>query len=125
MSVSEVETQIEQSPIVDPSSTEDWKNAKALEIKAQLEQMLLASGTLQITNKTKRLIKKLFNEQINLTDKMFQGFHSDGTPIGSLGPDAKEIDMLYRVLKKTPTLSFAKAERTIKKWMEQAIEREG
>ena len=51
---------------------------------------------------------------------MFQGFHSDGRAIGSLGNDEKEIDLLYRVLKKTPTLSFAKASSTIKKWMTDA-----
>ncbi len=97
-----------------------WKTQKALDVKSQLESVLFANGSLNMTNKARRQVKKLFNELVNLTDKMFQGFHTDGSVIGTLDNDVKEIDMLYRVLKKTPTLSFAKAEKTIKKWMSDA-----
>lgn len=97
-----------------------WKIQKALDIKRQLESLLFSGGSITLSNKTRRLTKKLFNEQINLTDRMFQGFHSDGQLIGSLENDEKEIDMLYQILKKTPTLSFAKASSTIKKWMSDA-----
>ena len=109
---------IEINPIQDVDS---WKTRKAIDVKSQLESLLFASGSLVITNKIRRQIKKLFNEQINLTDKMFQGFHTDGSIIGTLGDDVKEVDMLYHILKKTPSLSFAKAEKTIKKWMSDAL----
>lgn len=99
------------------SEMNDFKAHKALEIKQQFESLLFSSGKIQITNKSCRQIKKLFNEQINLTDKMFQGFHVDGREIGTFENDEKEIDLLYKILKNTPTLSFAKAERTIKKWI--------
>ena len=97
----------------------DWKTQKAIDIKSQLEKLLFGTGSLSLTNKSRRQIKKLFNEQINLTDKMFQGLHTDGRIIGSLANDEFEIELLYQVLKKTPTLSFAKAEKTIKKWISE------
>lgn len=105
------------APIQVSSETDVWKLQKALEIKKHLEDLLFKTGTINITNKTRRHVKKMFNELVNLTDKMFQGFHSDGSPIGTLSDDMMEITMLYQILKKTPTLSFAKAERTIKKWI--------
>ena len=58
------------------------------------------------TNKNKRLIKKLFNTHINLTDNLYKGIHTDGTLFGS-NPDRNiEIDMIYQVIKKTPAKSF-------------------
>lgn len=101
--------------------TDAWKVAKAIEIKDKLDSLLFDSGELAITNKSRRKIKKLFNEQVNLTDYMFQGIHTDGQVIGSLDNDEKEIEMLYRVFKKTPTLSFKKAEKTVKSWMTKYI----
>jgi hypothetical protein len=100
----------------------DWKIQKALDIKSHLEQILFRTGSLSLTNKARRQIKKLFNEQVNLTDNMFQGLHVDGSVIGSLANDELEIELLYRVLKKTPSISFAKAEKTIKKWISEAHE---
>ena len=103
---------------------DDWKSRKALEVKQLLEKLLFGVpispspvSEWELTNKKRRNLKKMFNELVNLTDRMFQGFHTDGSPIGSLSDDEKEIEMLFQVLKKTPTLSFAKAERTIKKWI--------
>lgn len=97
--------------------SDDWKARKALEIKKNLEDLLFKSGKFELTNKTRRSIKKFFNEQINLTDRMFQGFHIDGSIIGTLNNISLEINMLYQIFKKTPTLSFAKAEKTVKKWI--------
>jgi len=101
--------------------TDDWKTKKAIEIKDKLHSLLFGTGELAITNKSRRKIKKLFNEQVNLTDYMFQGIHTDGQVIGSLGNDDKETELLYRVFKKTPTLSFKKAEKTVKSWMTKYI----
>lgn len=101
--------------------TDAWKATKAIEIKDKLHSLLLGSGELAITNKSCRKIKKLFNEQVNLTDYMFQGIHADGQVIGSLDNDEKETDMLYRVFRKTPTLSFKKAEKTVKSWMTKYV----
>jgi hypothetical protein len=97
--------------------TDTWKVKKATEIGEKMKQLLFSSGSLEITNKTRRQIKKMFNEQINLTDRMFQGIHTDGTEIGSTSNEDKEVEMLFQVLKKTPTLSFAKAKKTINNWM--------
>ena len=108
----------EMSTIPVETIIEEWKVKKATEIKDMLHSYLFSSGKLSITNKARRQIKKLFNEQINLTDRMFQGFHTDGSEIGSMSNDAKEIDMLFQILKKTPTLSFSRAEKTIKKWIQ-------
>jgi hypothetical protein len=109
------------NPIQDSN---DWKIQKALNIKSQLEKILFEhSCPLSLTNKARRQIKKLINEQVNLTDNMFQGLHADGSGIGTLDDDEKEIELLYQVLKKTPTLSFAKAEKTIKKWISEACSR--
>lgn len=101
--------------------TIDWKVEKAIEIKDKLYSLLFGSGELAITNKTRRKIKKLFNEQVNLTDYMFQGIHTDGQVIGSLDNDEKETELLYHVFKKTPTLSFKKAEKTVRSWMTKYI----
>lgn len=107
--------------IVNPiHDSNDWKIQKALDIKSQLEEILFRTGSLSLTNKARRQIKKLFNEQVNLTDNMFQGLHVDGSGIGTLDDNEAEIELLYQVLKKTPTLSFAKAEKTIKKWISDA-----
>lgn len=100
---------------------DDWKAKKAIEIKDKLHSLLFGSGELAITNKTRRKIKKLFNEQVNLTDYMFQGIHTDGQVIGSLDNDEKETELLYNVFKKTPTLSFKKAEKTVRSWMTKYI----
>lgn len=105
------------SQVVVSMDSDDWKVQKALEVKKHMEDLLFGSGKIALTNKARRSIKRMFNEQVNLTDKMFQGFHTDGSIIGSSRNDIKEINMLYQVLKKTPTLSFAKAEKTIKKWI--------
>jgi hypothetical protein len=115
-----------------------WKTKKALDVKRKLESFLFgsisgsasgsASGSTSefkyftITNKTRRQIKKFFNEEVNLTDRMFQGFHKDGSIIGSHNDNEKEINLLCQVLKKTPTLSFEKASKTIKKWIYVASE---
>jgi hypothetical protein len=104
------------NPIQDSNA---WKMEKALDIKSRVEKLLFGTGSLAITNKSKRQIKKLFNEQVNLTDKMFQGMHADGRIIGSFADDEAEINLLYQVLKKTPSISFTKAENTIKKWMSE------
>jgi hypothetical protein len=93
------------------------ETSKALDTKHQLETILFDNNSMKLTNKKTRLIKKFFNQLINLTDNMFKGFHSDGKIIGSMGDDETEINMLYSVLKKTPSISFAKAEKTIKKWI--------
>ena len=119
IAIPNVTAQTVEPPVLD-ADVDSWKIQKSLETKRQLESLLFDNGSVTLSNKTRRQIKKLFNEQINLTDRMFQGFHCDGRPIGSLGNDEKEIDLLYRILKKTPTLSFAKASSTIKKWMTNA-----
>lgn len=109
-----------QESTIDSMCDSTWKSQKALEIKRQLETLLFNTGSLNFSNKTRRQIKKLFNEQINLTDNMFKGFHTNGELIGSLGNDEKEIKLLYNVLKKTPSISFEKASSTIKKWIHDA-----
>ena len=98
-----------------------WKIDHASNIKNKLISLLIPQGSppdyiIKITNKIKRKIKVLFNNEVNLTDKMFQGIHTDGTIIGSLNDDEKEIKLIYNVLKKTPTLSFKNAERLILKY---------
>ena len=115
--VPSIDVQITQASTTDIDS---WKIQKALKVKQQLEKLLFNGNSVNLTNKTRRQIKKLFNEQVNLTDRMFQGLHVDGQVIGSLKNDEKEIDLLYQILKKTPTLSFAKASSTIKKWIADA-----
>lgn len=114
------------APVITDMSLEtevldDWKNQKALQVKQKLESLLFSSGEIKITNKIQRNVKKMFNEMVNLTDKMFQGFHTDGSIIGSLSNDELEIKMLYNVLKKTPTLSFQKAKKTITTWMKDYV----
>jgi hypothetical protein len=68
------------------------------------------------TNKTCRLIKKLFNQEINVIDHLFQGQHKDKTLIGSYDNDEKEIDMIYKVFDKATLLSIKKSEKIIIKW---------
>jgi hypothetical protein len=106
---------------LDTTQNNDWKLNKAIKIKKRMKELLFSSGKIEITNKIQRQIKKMFNEQINLTDRMFQGYHTDGTVIGSTTDEEKEVEMLFQVLKKTPTQSFAKAKKTIQNWFLKSI----
>jgi hypothetical protein len=69
-----------------------------------------------LTNKTCRLIKKLFNQESNIIDHLFQGRHKDKSLIGSYYDDEKEIKMIYEVFNKATSLSIKKSENIINKW---------
>lgn len=69
-----------------------------------------------LTNKTCRLIKKLFNQGINIIDHLFQGQHKDKTLIGSYDDDEKEIDMISKVFDKATLLSIKKSQKIMIKW---------
>jgi hypothetical protein len=105
-------------------SNDDWKLEKATEIKTRLISLIKNANPdnpnnymVKLTNKVKRNIKQMFNREVNLTDRMFQGFHTNNTEISSLGDEQKEINMIYKVFKKTPTKSFQLAELTVKKYI--------
>jgi hypothetical protein len=72
-----------------------------------------------ITNKKRRLLKNIFNKRINLTDKMFQGYHVDNSIIGSYNNDELEINMIADVFRKTPAISLRKALRTVYTWKQE------
>ena len=58
------------------------------------------------SNKVRRQIKVLFDHHINLTDNLFKGIHNDGSLFGSHGLEKeKEINMIYDVIRKTPSIS--------------------
>lgn len=103
---------------------ENTETSFALTIKRNLEKLIFKYDTIKLSNKICRNIKKLINQQVNLTDNMFRGYYNDGLQIGTLGNDVKEVNLLSQILKKTPTLSFKKAEKTIKKWMENKTDNE-
>ncbi len=67
------------------------------------------------TNKNKRLIKKLFNHHVNLTDNILKGIHTDGSLFYSKANRDEEIEMIYQVIKKTPAKSCEKIIKYIKK----------
>ena len=71
------------------------------------------------TKKVRRQIKVLFNHHINLTDNLFKGIHSDGSIFGShVMEEEKEIDMIYNVIRKTPSISnqlFSQKMKTIQR----------
>ena len=105
-------------------SNDDWKLEKPTEIKTRLLSLIKHANPddpnnyiTKLTNKVKRNIKQMFNREVNLTDRMFQGFHTDNTEIGSLSNEHKEINLIYKVFKKTPTKSFQLAEQTVKKYI--------
>lgn len=65
------------------------------------------------SNKTRRLIKVLFNHHVNITDNMFSGIHTDGSMFGSHKNQDDEISMIYDVLRKTPSISNKLCSKTI------------
>jgi hypothetical protein len=67
------------------------------------------------TNKKRRLIKKCFNEHVNLLDNLHKGQHKDGSLLGSHNNN-KEMNLILDQLKKSPTLAFKNFEKTIKKY---------
>ena len=67
------------------------------------------------SNKTRRLIKVLFNHHVNLTDNLFKGIHTDGSKFGSCADKNDEINMIYDVLRKTPSISSKLCCKTIQK----------
>ena len=69
-----------------------------------------------LTNKNCRIIKKLFNQELNLIDHLFQGYHSDNSLIGSHYNDEKEIKMISDIFAKTSFTSIKKSEKIINKW---------
>ena len=114
----------EKKEIIDFNSNDDWKLEKATEIKTRLISLIKHANPdepnnymVKVTNKVKRNIKQMFNREVNLTDRMFQGFHTDNTEISTLANEQKEINMIYKVFKKTPTKSFQLAEKTVKKYI--------
>ncbi len=76
------------------------------------------NGTKWFTNKNRRLIKKIFDSHINLTDNLFKGIHSDGSVFGSNPSRTNEVEMIYQVMKKTPTISLKKLTSTIKRFID-------
>jgi hypothetical protein len=79
-------------------------------IKPRLDEPII------FTNKVKRLIKKLFNETINLLDNLYKGVHSDKSLFFSHNNEQKEIKMICDSIKKTPTLSYERFEKTLRKY---------
>ena len=69
-----------------------------------------------LTNKSCRTIKKIFNQELNLIDHLFQGYHNDNTLIGSHYNDEKEIKMISDIFAKTSFTSIKKSENIINKW---------
>ena len=79
-------------------------------IKPRLNESII------FTNKIRRQIKKLFNENINLLDNLYKGIHSDNTLFYTHGDENKEVKMISNSIKKTPTISFNKFEKTVKNY---------
>jgi hypothetical protein len=69
-----------------------------------------------LTNKSCRIIKKIFNQELNLIDHLFQGYHNDNTLIGSHYNDEKEIKMISDIFTKASFTSIKKSEKIINKW---------
>ena len=74
-----------------------------------------------ITNKNKRKLKKLFNGFVNLADCLYKGFHSDGTQFGSKDRN-EEVEMIYQVISKTPTISSEKLKNFIRNIRKDNVE---
>ncbi len=72
-------------------------------------------GNIYFTNKNKRLIKKLFNSHVNLTDNLYKGIHTDETKFGTKTNVADEIELIYQVIKKTPAKSLQILTKYIRK----------
>lgn len=73
------------------------------------------------TNKNRRKIKKLFNKYVNLVDNLFKEIHSDGSKFNSHNLRAKEVEMIYQVIKKTPTISFKNFSSTVNKFIKSRV----
>lgn len=76
------------------------------------------NGSRWFTNKNRRIVKKIFDSHINLTDNLFKGIHSDGSIFGSNPLRTVEVEMIYQVMKKTPTISLKKLTSTIRRFIE-------
>lgn len=71
------------------------------------------------TNKTRRLLKKCFNSYINSPYNLFKGEHQKGEKfIFCELSEVEEINKIDQQLKKSPTLTFAKFEKKVKKYPE-------
>jgi len=99
-------------------SDTELRNELALALRLNL-QANKSSG--YMTNKNKRKLKKLFNGFVNLTDCLYKGFHSDGTPFGSKDRN-EEVEMIYQVISKTPTISSDKLKNFIGKIRKENVE---
>jgi len=93
-------------------SDTELKNELALALRNNLKSN---KSTGYFTRKNTRKLKKLFNSFVNLSDCLYKGFHSDGTAFGSKEDRDKEVEMIYQVIKKTPTISASKLTNFIRK----------
>jgi len=97
------------------------RNDLAKEFRQYLKNNKSSSGC-YFTKKNQRKLKKLFNKYVNLADCLYQGVHSDGSKFGSKSSRDEEIELIYQVIKKTPTLSASKLTKFIKKIRRENVE---
>jgi hypothetical protein len=95
----------------------------------ELRSILQSStNSVLFTNKIRRLIKKCFNEHVNLLDNLFKGIHKNGRHFGSFiseeggeekeEKEEKEIDLIYNQIKRSATLAYGRFEKTVKLYSE-------
>lgn len=72
------------------------------------------------TNRSRRLIKKMFNHHVNLLDNLFEGYHRDGTGIGTHESQEQEINLICDQIKKSATIAYDRFEKTVKKYKKQS-----
>ena len=103
------------------NSENELHNDLAKEFRQYLKTNKSSSGC-YFTKKNQRKLKKLFNKYVNLTDCLYQGVHSDGSKFGSKSSRDEEIELIFQVIKKTPTLSASKLTNFIKKIRKENVE---
>jgi len=96
------------------NSTTNLDNELATQLREYLKNN--KSNLIWFTNKNRRKLKKIFNSQVNLTDNLYKGIHSDGSAFGSHASHTTEVELIYQVLKKTPTISLKKFTSTVSKY---------
>ena len=97
-------------------------------VSKQTQSLLPNNYKFIFTNKTRRLIKKCFNSNLNLLDNLFKGVHSNGKKFGWTAKENLseniEITDIANQLKRSASLAFDRFEKTVKTYDKKTSRRE-
>lgn len=107
-----------QSEKVNTESEQTGSEQTEPELTTKLKNILRTSkdSGRYFTLKNRRKIKTLITSYLNTTDNIMKSIHTDGSVFGSKQNESEEIDMIYDVIRKTPTKSLNILTNKIKKY---------